>query len=310
MSKYSQFEDLLKELEMSFDPDRNLKPLYKFLKNDNVFVPLFESYITKRLENNINPERLLNLAYHCERSLDTQHLSDKINKKLSSRIIQDQENYDQFLYMYKHDTRVERNVLKGVLERLKYANANELAETAEKISPYIGVDKHALMLRVLEHDSEIRNLANLMIVERLKVEDQYGLLKCALENNSKIFVKAFDWASDLHTYLSDQVQKEGDQEPFIMALANSTIPIAQIQTGTLLNDIFTTFALYIPNTLDKLCLRAEKEEQWEYLLTLGVNKNKKDLLRSIVKAKDQKLIDKFFSLYKSCPEVKHLVPFM
>lgn len=311
MFKYSKFDNLLKELEASYSPDRDLKRFYKYLENDNVYVPLFTGYVIKRLEENIHPERLLNLAYHMERSADTQHLSKKINDRLASRIVKDQENYDQFLFMHKHDTRVERNVLKSLIEQLKYASAEELTQVATKIEPYIGVDRHTLILRVLEHESEMRNLSNLFMMERLQPDDQYMVLVRALENNSKIFIKAFDWGNNkFHTSFSEKLSKVGDQDQLITALSNTTIPISEIQTSPILSNILVFRAQNIPNTIDKLYKRAEEEEEWEFVLALGTNKNKKDLLRSLIKAKDQKLIDRFFALYKSCPEVKHLVPFM
>lgn len=311
MSKHSKFEALLRELEASSCPDHDLSKLYKFLETDNVFVPLFESYIIKRLEANVHPERLLNLAYHLERSVDTHHLSERINKKLASKMIKEASNYDQFAFMYKHDARIERHVYTGVVDQLKYASAQDLTQVADKISPFTGIDKHTLILSIMEKEFEMRHLSNLMIMEKLKIEDQYMVLIRALQSDSEIFAKIFDWGSGaFHIFLSDKLNRNGDDDQFLIALRTASIPTSQIQSSHILNGILNGQAHHIPETIDRLYQRAETEGEWEYLLTLGASKNKKVVLRSIVKAKNQKLTDEFFRRYKNCPEVKHLVPFM
>jgi len=310
MFKISKFEALLKELEVEYCPDRNLKPLYKLLENDNVYAPLLESYLVKRLENNIHPERLLNLAYYFERSIDTHRFSKNINKRLASKMIRDDENFDQFQFMYKHDTRVERHVLKGVLEELRYAKTKDILQVADKIGPFTGINKHSLILQIMEESFEPKRNSTIIMAD-LEASDQYLVLVRALQSDSPVFASAFDWTSgNFQLSLEDSLYKDGEQDQFAIALGNTNIPISEIASASILNSILKIRSGSIPNIIDKLFKRAEQEEQWEYLLTLGSNKNKKEVLRSIVKSKDQLLIDKFFALYKNHPEVKHLVPFM
>jgi hypothetical protein len=150
-----------------------------------------------------------------------------------------------------------------------------------------------------------------VLIEKLPIEDQLLLIVRALEKDSIWFSRILDWTKgDARNLLSKSLVEDGDNDKFATALRNTSISIEKLESCDSLNAFIEAHINDIPGTIARLYYRAEQEERWEYLLTLGSNKNKKELLRSIVKSKDQEMIDKFFSIYATHPEVKHLVPFL
>lgn len=305
------FERLLRVLEEAVVPHAHLKKLVKFVMHDNDYnVSLFDRYINLRLEKNIHPERLLNIAYHLEKNIVTQHLSERLNERLATSVVGDNKNYDQFYYMYRHDLRQERKVLPPLIKRMAGLKIDILNKMAAEIGSNIGIDKHSILLQTMEVGDYYRGLLHLMLADQLPTEDQYQILLRALDKHSNVFFVLLECSIKLRVHISEGLVRDGDRDSFATAIRNSLFPISELETSYSFNNMITTHNNDIPVTLTRLYAQAEKEERWEYLLKLGVNKNKKELLRSIVKSKDHEIIDKFFSLYKNCPEVKHLTPFI
>lgn len=311
MFKKSKFEVILRKLEEPTASKKQLDALCDYLKNDNVYHPIFESYISRRIQGNIHPEKLLNIAYHLEKNDKTKYLSKTLNRQVVSHMLLKSEGVDQFIFMNRHDTRTENHILGNLIAHFSdYANPDTWIELIDKIVPSIGMDKHTLILKMLDA-GEYRSFRNLVLVEKLPLEDQLLLIAKALEIGNLWYAKVLDWTKpDARNFLTDSLRKNGDQDKFATALRNTSISIEQLESCYTLTQFIEIHINDIPGTITRLYHRAEQEGRWDYLLTLGSNKNKKELLRSIVKSKDQELIDKFFSLYKNSPEVKHLVPFM
>jgi hypothetical protein len=221
------------------------------------------------------------------------------------------EGVDQFIFMNRHDTRTENHILESLIEHFsEYSNSNNWIELINKITPTVGFDKYTLILKLLE-SGEFRSFRNLVLIEKLPIEDQLLLIVRALEKDSIWFSRILDWTKgDARNLLSKSLVEDGDNDKFATALRNTSISIEKLESCDSLNAFIEAHINDIPGTIARLYYRAEQEERWEYLLTLGSNKNKKELLRSIVKSKDQEMIDKFFSIYATHPEVKHLVPFL
>jgi hypothetical protein len=280
------------------------------MKNDNVYHPLFRNYVSRRLQDNIHPEKLLNLANHMEKDERTLFLSKGVNRRVVDSILLKNESFDQFYFMNRHDTRKENHILNTFLENYTDNSGSNSFELLEKISPYIGIDKFTLILKVMEY-GEYRSFRNLTMMEKMPVEEQHSLIIRSLEIHSPQFMKLLEWARPAaRNHISGLLIQNGDNDQFATALRNTLIPITELESCYTLSQFLEAHTDDIPVTLARLYTRAEQEYRWEYLLLLGANKNKKELLRSIVKSKDQKLIDRFFSIYKNSPEVKHLVPFM
>lgn len=309
MAKLTKFESLLREFEAPQMPKKHIEKLCEYLRNDNVYHPLFESYVSKRLQDNVHPERLLNMAYNLERDDRVAYLSKTINRQVADSMYLKKESFDQFYFMNRHDTRVDNHILVGFLD---YFNDyfNDSFEILDTIAPHIGVDKLTLILRMMEND-DFGRIRNMRLMNKLPVEDQYLLMVRALESHNPHFINLIDWAkTEVLTHLSELIIRDGDKDQFASALRNTLIPITELENNFTLTQLLEIHSDEMPGTLARLYYRAEQEGRWDYLLLLGVHKNKKELLRSIVKSKDQDLIDKFFSLYKNSPEVKHLVPFL
>lgn len=271
---------------------------------------LFDRYINRRLQENIHPERLLNIAYHLEKNILTQDFSERLNERVATRIAGDNKGYDQFYYMYRHDLRKERNVLPPLIKRMAGLNIDLLSKMAGEIGSNIGIDKHSIILQTMEVGDNYRGLLHLMIADQLPTEDQYQVLLRAIDKHSNVFFVLLECSVKLRTLISEGLTRDGDKDNFAIAIRNGAFPISVLETSFSFNLLITTHNDEIPVTIAQLYSQAEKEERWEYLLKLGANKNKKELLRSIVKSKDHQIIDKFFSLYKNSPEVKHLTPFI
>jgi hypothetical protein len=303
-------ERFLRTLEEVVVPHSELKKLVKFLMHSDNSNMVFDDYIVRRLKENIHPERLLNIAYHLEKNEVTQHLSERLNDRLAYRIVGDDKNYDQFYFMYRHDLRQERKVLPPLIRRMAGLRIEILSKMAGEIAPNIGTDKHSLILQTLEVGDHHRGLLHLMIADQLPTEDQYQVLLRALDKHSNVFFILLESSIKLRVFISEGLTRDGDRDSFATTIRNSVFPITSLETSFSFNNMIETHSDDIPATIARLYVRAEQEERWEYLLKLGVNKNKKELLRSIVKSKDHELINRFFSLYKNSPEVKHLTPFI
>lgn len=309
MFKKTKFEVILRKLEETVVSKKQLDQLCEYLKNDNVYNPIFESYVSRRLHVNVHPEKLLNMAYHLEKSDKTKYLSKTINRQVVSHMLLKDECFDQFFFMNRHDLREDNHVLNSLIENF-FEYSQSSFDVLNKIAPHIGIDKFELILRIMD-SGEFRSYRNLIMTEKMTIEDQRLLVIKALETHNPSFDKLLDWAkSDARNHISGFLIKDGDNDPFAIALRNTAIPITQLESSYSLTQFLEAHVNDIPGTLARLYYRAEQENRWEYLLVLGANKNKKELLRSIVKSKDHELIDKFFSLYKNSPEVKHLVPFL
>jgi len=309
MFKQSKFETLLRELEGPTASKKQLDKLRDYLKNDNVFHPLFESYLSKRLRDNIHPERLLNMAYHLEKSDETSYLSRTLNRQVVSHMLLKDECFDQFYFMSRHDIRTDRHVLNSLVENF-FEYGSDSFDALDKIAPYINTDKYEIILKIMD-SNESRNYRTLRLIEKLPTEEYRLLLIRALETHSLQFIKIMEWPNAATTkHISELLIQNGDDDKFAVALRNTLILPSQLETAYSLSTLIEDHIQHIPVTAARLYYRAEQEERWEYLLILGANKNKKELLRSIVKSKDQEMIDKFFAIYKNSPEVKHLVPFM
>jgi len=307
----SSFESILRTLEDPMVADAQLKKfVYKFVKNDNVYRPLFEAYVSRRLHENVHPDRLLNIAYHLEKSEETQYLSEILNNRLFHSLSSENKNFDQFYFMCRHDLRKERHILTDLFSRLASMRVDDSIKLIETIAPNIGLNKHELIFQMLEHGIDNNRLLHLILADRLPVEDQFEVMLRAIDKHSNVFFVMLESSSLLRGLIHDNLHKNKDKDRFAISIMNSMLHITKFESSYSFNDIIELHSKDIPEVLARLYVRAEQEERWEYLLKLGANKNKKELLRSIVKSKDHELIDKFFFLYKNYPEVKHLTPFI
>lgn len=290
---------------------KQLDQLCDYLKNDNVYHPVFESYVSRRLHVNIHPEKLLNMAYHLEKNDKTKYLSKTLNRQVVTHMLLKDECIDQFIFMNRHDLRKDNHILESLIDHFsEYSDSKKWIDLVDRLTPTIGMDKYDFILRLLE-SGEFRSFRNLVLVEKLSTEDQLFLLSRTLEKDSVWFSKVMGWIKvDAQMLLADSIVKNGDQDKFAVALRNTSLSIEELESCIFLQSFIGNHINDMPGTIARLYYRAEQEGRWEYLLTLGANKNKKELLRSIVKSKDQEMIDKFFSIYATHPEVKHLVPFM
>jgi len=312
MAKLSKFDSLLREFESATMPKKYIGQLRKYLENDNLYHPLFESYVSARLRDNVHPERLLNMAYNLEKDDNTRYLSKTVNRQVAESMLLKRESFDQFYFMCRHDTRIDNHILSSFLDhfndRIGYSETS--LGLLDKIAPHVGMDKHALILKMMGGET-FGNIRNMRVMSKMSAEDQFTLMIRAMEVHNSNFTTMVEWGKgDVHDLIKESLQKNGDNDPFAIALRNTLIPITELESSYKLSRILELYSDYIPETLDSLYYRADQENRWEYLLLLGAHKNKKEVLRSIVRSKDQELIDKFFYLYKNSPEVKHLVPFL
>lgn len=318
MAKLSKFDTLLREFESATMPKKYIGQLRKYLENDNLYHPLFESYVSARLRDNVHPERLLNMAYNLEKDDNTRYLSKTVNRQVAESMLLKRESFDQFYFMCRHDTRSDNHILTSFLDYFSdhFGYSNDSFEMLEKIGPHIGSDKISLILKMMG-DEDFGKIRNMRLMNKLSVNEKYDLMVRALETHNSSFCTMIETTfisgsgkGDIHDHLKEAISKNGDNDPFAVALRNTLIPITELESSFKLNRFLELYSDYIPETLDSLYYRADQENRWEYLLLLGAHKNKKEVLRSIVRSKDQELIDKFFYLYKNSPEVKHLVPFL
>lgn len=310
MSKLARFEGLLYEFEEATVSKRQINKLVAFMKDSHLYNTLFDSYVSRRLEGNIHPERLLNLAYNLEKHEDLRYYSSAVNSRVVDKVVRDERNFDQFYYMYRHDTRSEYHIFPALIEKMGNRLDSSTSALAEKIASHINVDKYLLMLKAVG-SIEFSSFRTTLFMDRLPVEEQYMLVSKAFEEASEVAPKLLRFSNKaLYDYVTEKVIKEGDKDHLISAIRNSSIDIETIEFNDFLYFVFTKHGHHIPATLGRLYVRAESAGRYEFLLSVCANKNKKDVLRTICESKDKDLIDKFFQRYKHHPEVKHLVPFL
>jgi len=310
MSQLNKFEALLYEFEEPSVSKRQIDKLISLLNKSHVYSTIFDSYVSRRLQANIHPERLLNMAYNLEKNDNTKYLSESINVAVANSIILKDENYDQFYFMNRHDIRVENHIFKTVIEKIGDCLDKSSIDIITKIAFNIRMDKHLLLLKALG-TVEFSSFRTALFMDRLEIQDQYMLAVRAFEDNNEIAPKLLKFSNkNLYNHMSGLVSKNGDKDQFITALRNSVIEIEKIEYNDFIYFLLTTNADHIPSTLGRLYVRAEQEGRFSYLLTVCAHKNKKDVLRTLCQTKDKELIDKFFSIYKDHPDVKHLVPFL
>lgn len=306
------FEKLLLSLEELPISKDKIEQLQGYIKNSHIYSAFFESYLGTRIHQNIQPERLLNIVSYMEASKETYFFSVLVNRRLASSMLYRNEGFDQFYFLCHHDQRSDRHILIEFIKALSDTTDENILRIIDVIYSRIGIDKYALILKVLEEESvPYTILRKTELIERLELEEQFLILTKSIEYNSVAFnyishiiYKMYDWIVNNHLIIN------GDKDIFAQALSVSNIPIIKFESCYGLSRILSSCGINIPQTMDRLYYRAEQEGRYEYLLTLGANKNKKELLQSIVKSKNHELIDKFFLIYKDYPEVKHLVPFI
>jgi hypothetical protein len=311
------FYDYLLHFEINEASPESLANFTKLVELNKVFEYMFETYINQRLKENFHSQYLLNLIRNLEKSEKTSHLSKLVNERLVVFMTINRECFDHFYYLYRNEFRKERNVLDALIENLgrtPQSRFEEMMQIIDLISPNIGIDKYSLILLIMESKGpggKARRLLNSVVMGKLEVPDRYMVLVRAVEkHSSQVYDLQNALVAEFKVFVSNQFKTNKDQDVLALALQRCMLPITQLYNCTFLNEVLYHNAENIPHTLDYLYHRAESENLWEYLLLLGVNKNKKELLQSIVKSKSHRLIDKFFLLYKNYPEVKHLAPFL
>src|SRR5271166_2782189 len=127
MAELSPFEQLIAQFEAPVVTEAQTKRLLEYMDDTGrVYLAFFESYISNRIHANIHPERLLNMANHFEKHIDTVYLSLLINRRLAASIIYKNEGYDHLYYMCRHDTRTHRYVLNELIIVLSHMRESAL----------------------------------------------------------------------------------------------------------------------------------------------------------------------------------------
>ena len=312
MNKFEAFKNLLVSLEEKTCSKHILESIGSDLERNQIFDSMFQNYIMQRFREKIEPERLLNLINHLERSEYTQHLGVLVNNRLASNIIWGKKSFNYLVYLCQHDTRPsERYVLQELIKQLGHIRIDETIDIVNLITPQIGIDKYTLLLKILEEYTNITvTTGYVRNFNRLDVETQYLILISAIETGSKIFRNLINSMEvPLKICISQEIYKFKDESDFTKAIRSSELASSAFDC-TNFNIFIEAYKEDIPLTLDCLYKKAEAEGQWNYLFILSHNKSKKELLKSLVKSHDNKIIDHFFLLYKNDPEVKHLVPFI
>lgn len=168
-----------------------------------------------------------------------------------------------------------------------------------------------ILMEELEAEKDLPYLKTMEKTFHMEDREKYQFWCHVLERSSPL-IEMFHAIVDLGQldYIMQDITTHSDNALFARALRKTAIPTSKLKFIHELNNIIVNRSREMPDTIELLFNRAEVEKQYAYLLTLGSNKNKKDLLRSILKSQDHELIDKFFFIYKDYPEVKHLTIFL
>lgn len=167
------------------------------------------------------------------------------------------------------------------------------------------------LLDQLESEPDIPYLKTLEAIFPMTDREQYQFWCHVLERHSPLVVMFTAVAGiEQVKYIISEIYHHGDESLFARALRKTHITIMSLEFSPELNSIIVACSKEMPETIEHLFKKAEFEKRYSYLLVVGSNKNKKDLLRSILKSGSREIIDKFFTIYKDHPEVKHLTVFL
>lgn len=308
----NDFEKLISILESPGPFHREIKKLIAFMDGNTNYPPMFDNFIARRLRENIHPERLLNLVNHLESYEKTRHLSESVNRQIAGYVCFRSLYLDHFYYMCRHDERTGRHILNTVVWQLAHIKSKDAIKVVDTIYPHILIDKYDLLYKILEADADGGFIRQSIFMNSLSVEDRYFTVIKVLKNDSPIFsgVQEVFMDMDFSTYCLERFQKSGDSDDLTKAIRSTKLTIKEFSRCYYFNDFILINAETIPQTIEHLYQLAEQGEEWRYLLALGSTKNKRDVLRSLLKSKDPEIIDLFFHLYRGYSEVRHLAPFL
>jgi hypothetical protein len=310
MSKFSKYESLLKELETCSISTKQQNALLKYMEDYHVYGPIFNSYISRRISENIHPERLLQIAYNAESHKDTVCLSQAVNARVADSLMLKEQGFDQFYFMNRHDTRTENHVFDAVIDKIGGRLDDNTFSIVSKIATHCNLNTHSLMLKALG-SGEFSAFRTMMFMDKLPVDDQYLLVVKALEEDNAIALSLLRPANGkLYRQVSKDVEDNGDNSQYATALRNTQIPIIELENNSFIYDLVDEKGSHIPDTLGQLYIRAEQESRWDFFMKVCEHKNKKEVLRVLCNVQDKSLIDRFFAIYKHHPDVKHLTPFL
>ncbi len=242
--------------------------------NQSIFTHYFEYYIVTRLQEGIKIPQLINIINNTEKIDKLNTLSAIVNIQIVSRIIYKDCGYEYLEQLQKYDLRNERHILKGLAKELGQLDVVNVIEIINKISSNTEINKFLIIIPILE-----------------------------LSRNNR-FANTFGF------FLHEKIKIERDQNILLIALRSSSVSMAQLSYNSYFSGILNLNFDDMPDTIDYLYNKSKAEGYLEFLLVLGKNKNKKDVLRDIMSSNNDILLKRFFTLYGNEPEVKHLITFL
>lgn len=315
MNIKNNFNEILSEFEANVAAPEVLEDFVNILQTNRMaFEYLFETYVNKRIKNNVSYFNLLNLIFNLECHKESEYLSELLNKQLIAGIFR-QESLDIFCKLYKYDFRTDRHIIKTLVEQIAKCTIDTAMLLINRMPTDI-IDRYELILNVLEVDKRSRILLPTHFLNQFSHEERYLLLVKALTCQKKIFdvlvfqIGVMTWSHDFEKFLLDKLGKNKDEDSLAIALRYYNVDISIIAGNSFLFKILLDNKDNIPETIDRIYYRAKECHCYQLLLLLGVNKNKKELLKDIISSKDNKLLNEFFLVYGKYPEVKHLAPFL
>lgn len=304
-------EDLLALFE-NYTVSQNMRENLAIMAQESWFNGIFTGWVHRRLREGIGQLELLTLTHHfdADRNPELGSLGHIINSVIIGNVIMRGTSHDYFLYMIKYDRRKKNNLLKDSLKHITHMRIGDAIPLLRQMAEALGRTFEEMVLDYLEEKTEYRSLSNMMSLESLEFHERLKVIALSCKCNRRIFddlALALD-NNNLLEYAIDRANSLQGFDELTHALFVTEIPIERLEKSKQL----IAFLIQSPSahTIQHLLKRAEFEQRWNFVLKLAPAYNKKEILRILLKAKDPILIDKFFFLYKTYPEVKNLTPFL
>lgn len=154
----------------------------------------------------------------------------------------------------------------------------------------------------------------LLYIDDLELSDRYDILieSCHISHNSVFYAMENSLGDgDFFDYVAN---KMADENPLCQAIRSlysvNNSSLSQLEKSSNLQKLLFNNPEKMSQTLEHILQIATEIGSYDIIIQLGNCFPKKRILGILTAHDDPILIDKFFFLYKECPEVKNLTPFI
>lgn len=276
----------------------------------------FEKYLIKRLQENIAPQLLLNIMKNVVCYSNFAELDVAFNNFIVTNYLGTYKYKEYIYYLLKYDRRPINSICATLMWHLQFRNRSEALQEINVLSKESNIEYFYLVMKLMEAYTEAPSLKRALLLDDLDVDSRYKLLLNSVRFISYPVFHALVSNmndADFSLYLKRKLYDEGDSNLFVRLLCDSKINLEVRDPKT---DIYNLCSIFlevkdkIPNTIKILFEKARDKEYLNFLLNFSELFPKKDVLKVLLAANDQRLIENFYQKHKEDSAIRGLLPFI